>query len=64
MINTNSKAPVHVRLLDAAGRLAEGLNNAPVSTQFKMGGKLTSGIYFAEVIQGRERVVVKLIKQK
>jgi len=63
MISTNRKAPIHVRLFDAAGRLAEGLNNAPVSTRFTMGSKLTSGTYFAEVIQGNERVVVRLIKQ-
>jgi len=60
---TNKKTPVHVRLFDAVGRLAEGLNNAPVGASFTMGEKLGSGVYYAEVLQGKERVVVKLIKQ-
>jgi hypothetical protein len=62
-VSTPKKIPVHVRLIDEAGRLVEGLNNAPVGTQFKMGEKIISGIYFAEVIQGKERVILKLIKQ-
>ncbi len=63
MINTEKKLPVHVRIMDEYGRAVEGRDNAPVGSAFTMGNKLISGIYFAEVLQGKERVVIKLIKQ-
>ena len=62
-IHTQKKVPVHVRLIDESGRVVEGRDNAPVGTAFTMGAKLITGIYFAEILQGKERVVVKLIKQ-
>ena len=62
-IHTQKKIPVHVRLIDESGRIVEGRDNAPVGTAFTMGAKLITGMYFAEILQGKERVVVKLIKQ-
>ncbi|MDE3251199.1 MAG: HYR domain-containing protein [Bacteroidota bacterium] len=63
LIRTAAKAPVYLKMYDASGRLLEARNNAPVGTAFRMGEKLVSGNYYAEVIQGNERVVLKLIKQ-
>ncbi len=63
MITTARNAPVHLRLIDANGRVTEGVTNAPVNRMFTVGSKLVSGVYFAEVIQGQEKVVIKLIKQ-
>jgi hypothetical protein len=59
----DSKTPVHVRMLDGAGRVTETRNNVALSSSFKMGAQLIPGMYYAEVIQGKERVVLKLIKQ-
>jgi hypothetical protein len=64
VVSSKVKAPVSVRMIDAAGRYVEGLSNVPIGQTFKMGGKLLSGMYFAEVIQVNERVVLKLIKEK
>lgn len=63
VVTTVRKAPVHVRLLDNGGRAVESKSNAPIGTAFVMGEKLFSGVYYAEFIQDKERVVVKLIKQ-
>ena len=63
VVTTARKTPVYVRLIDGAGRTMESMNNAPVAAAFKMGGRLFDGVYYAEFIQGNERVVVKLIKQ-
>ncbi|MDB5231875.1 MAG: hypothetical protein JWN76_2680 [Chitinophagaceae bacterium] len=63
IVTTSKKTPVYVRIHDGAGRLVEGLDNVPVEAPFRMGGKLIAGIYFAKVMQGNERVVVKVIKQ-
>ncbi len=62
-IHTQKKIPVYVRLIDEYGRVIEGRDNAPIGTAFTMGVKLITGVYFAEILQGKERVVVKLIKQ-
>jgi hypothetical protein len=63
LIRSQKKLPVSVRLVDEFGRSVEAKDNAPVGAAFTMGAKLITGIYFAEIIQGKERVVVKLIKQ-
>lgn len=62
-ITTAAHAPVYLKIYDASGRLTEMKNNAPVGTAFNVGENLVSGNYYAEVIQGNERVVLKLIKQ-
>ena len=63
LIRSQKKLPVSVRLVDEFGRSVEAKDNAQVGAAFTMGAKLITGIYFAEIIQGKERVVVKLIKQ-
>ena len=63
IISSNSKLPVNVQIMDGAGRMMEAKSNAPIATNFRMGERLVSGMYYAIFIQGQERVVVKLIKQ-
>ncbi len=63
LVKTRNQLPVHIRMIDNYGRITESLQNAPVGKTFRMGERLMSGIYFAEVIQGKQRVVIKLIKQ-
>lgn len=62
MITSPGKLPVHIRLLNEAGKMEESRSNIQLGSAFTMGRILHSGVYFAEVIQGKERVVVKLIK--
>ena len=62
MITSPGKLPVHIRLLNEAGKMEESRSNIQLGSAFTMGRSLHSGVYFAEVIQGKERVVVKLIK--
>lgn len=63
LVKTGNQLPVHIRMIDNYGRITESMQNAPVGKTFRMGEKLVAGIYFAEIIQGKERVVIKLIKQ-
>jgi HYR domain/PA domain len=59
---SNSNEPITVRLTDVSGTVREQsqvINNA---SGIRVGANLTGGTYFAEVIQGTNRQVVKLIK--
>ena len=46
-----------------SGRVMEAHQYIPLHTPIKVGGELMAGLYFAEVVQGNDKVVVKLIKQ-
>lgn len=62
IVTSAGKLPVHIRLLNEAGQMQESRNNIQLGSAFTMGRSLHAGVYLAEVIQGKERVVVKLIK--
>jgi hypothetical protein len=45
------------------GRIMEAHQNIPLNTPLRVGGELVAGLYIAEVVQGGDRISVKLIKQ-
>ena len=55
------KDKVTVRMLDVFGKVME-IRTALIQQRFEMGYNLRPGIYYVEAIQGREKIVVKLIK--
>jgi hypothetical protein len=57
-----SNAPVTVRVLDVNGVVRSTTVMNPKSNTIKLGNNLKAGTYMAEVIQGNERKIVKLIK--
>jgi hypothetical protein len=64
VIKGNPASPVTVRVLDIFGRVVEKYEKIASTTVLKLGYKLRSGSYFAEVIQGSERKVVKIIMMR
>jgi hypothetical protein len=54
--------PVTIRIMDAAGREVEARRTMGSTGSIAVGDNLKAGIYFAEVTQGTERKVVKLVK--
>ena len=64
VIKGNQQNPVTVRVLDMFGRVVEKYEKMASTTVLKLGYKLRSGSYFAEVMQGGERKVVKIIKAR
>ena len=48
--------------MDANGRIVETLNKVLPSSYITVGSRYLPGIYFAEIIQGKERKVVRLVK--
>lgn len=54
--------PVNIRITDISGRQVEQINRAASNTTIYAGEKLRPGVYFAEVVSGTERTVIKLVK--
>ena len=52
-----------VRVSDASGRLVEAKTNISLNTTLQVGQSYSRGIYYAQIIQGDKRMVVKLVKQ-
>lgn len=64
VINSNDATPVTVRIVDIAGRIVETHQRIASSGVLRVGQNWIAGSYFAEVIQGTQRKVVKLVKVK
>jgi hypothetical protein len=61
-IKSNSNNPVTVRILNANGRLMEQKEKITSNSTVKFGEGWVAGLYYAEVIQGDQRKLVKLVK--
>ncbi len=61
-VTSNSVEPITVRLMDVNGVVKEQRRVFSKTSSITVGANLVSGTYFAEVIQGTNRQVVKLIK--
>ena len=59
----NTKEMFQMRVLDVSGRIVETRNGLPANTSFDFGNNLQGGIYIVEVTQGKERQMLKLVKQ-
>ena len=53
---------VKVRVVDAAGRIVE-TKSIGAQQKVQVGGGYLPGLYYAEMVQGAKRVIVKLFKQ-
>lgn len=63
-IESSSEAPVSVRMMDVSGKTLSLRSNLSSNSTVRTGSELINGIYFAEVMQGNEKRVIKLIKLK
>jgi len=64
LVQTYSKELLQIRITDASGRVLENYSNVSPYSVIKIGDKFISGVYFAQVIQGKQSKVVKLVKAK
>ena len=60
---SNSDQALTIRLMDAQGRVVEIVKGASANGVVQIGRKFLPGIYFAEVLQGKQKKMLKLIKQ-
>ena len=62
-IQSKNKDKVKLTIMDIAGRVIEQRTDVPANSTLQIGSKYHPGMYFAEVMQGKDRVVLKLIKE-
>ncbi len=63
-IQTNKLDKINVRLFDIYGRVVESKNNLAGSQVLRVGSNLKAGSYLIEVIQGKHKAQLKLVKIK
>ena len=62
-IQSNSREVFQLRVLDVSGRIVETRNGMVANTTFHIGNNFQAGIYLIEVTQGKQKQILKLIKQ-
>jgi hypothetical protein len=61
-IQSSSVEPIQLKVSDAVGRVIENKAGLSASSSLRTGHNFQPGIYYAELIQGNRRVLVKLVK--
>jgi hypothetical protein len=62
IIDGDNKSPATIRVLNIFGQVVEKHEKIASHTAIRLGGTWTGGIYFAEIVQGDQRKLVKMIK--
>ena len=62
-ISSNSDEKLSIKVMDVQGRTVEQLSGINANGTLQVGMKFIAGVYFAEVLQGNQRKMVKLVKQ-
>ncbi len=60
--SSNSSERLSLRVVNELGTAIERKNNLPANGQIQIGSSYHSGIYFAEIMQGNQKRMVKLVK--
>jgi len=61
-LQSESELPVNLRILDLNGKEISRLGNLSANSIIRIGDNLRTGFYLAEIVQGQERKIVKLVK--
>jgi hypothetical protein len=62
-VKSGDSHPVTVRILDLLGRLVDIRSNVTTNSTLNLGHAYRPGIYYVEVLQGKEKRMLKLVKQ-
>ncbi|HEY1115312.1 MAG TPA: Calx-beta domain-containing protein [Chitinophagaceae bacterium] len=63
VLQGNDRSPVTIKVTDASGRLVDAKAGITPNSTLHIGSNYRPGVYHAEVVQGQERVNLKLVKQ-
>ena len=61
-VSSDKKQRMVIRVMDVNGRIMEQFDQLKEGQTLQIGGAYRQGLYFAELIQGKQRKVVRLIK--
>jgi hypothetical protein len=59
---STSSQPISFKVTDVTGKVIETRSNLPANGMFYIGSNYAPGMYFLQVIQGRQSEVLKLVK--
>ncbi len=59
---SNNPNAIQLRVFNVLGKVVEVRNNVAANATLQLGQNYRPGMYYAEVVQGKERVIIKLIK--
>ncbi|KAA9038219.1 T9SS type A sorting domain-containing protein, partial [Ginsengibacter hankyongi] len=62
-LKSASNEKVSITVVDIMGRTVEQRSNVPANSTLQLGNSYHPGIYFAQVVQGKDMVLLKLIKE-
>ena len=63
-ITSGNSEPVIMKIYNSEGRLVESKNNILPNSTIQVGSRYLPGLYYGEIIQGKQRVALKFIKLK
>jgi hypothetical protein len=63
-VRGSNDLPVTVKIMDIFGRVVERHDRVAANTVLKVGGRWTNGSYYAEIIQGDQRRIIKILKAR
>ncbi len=63
-LESKYETPVNMRVMDGRGRVVDARSKIGANSTIQIGHNYSSGVYYAELIQGSKRKVVQLIKGK
>ena len=62
-LKSNKKESITIKVRDVAGRMIEKRTNIQANSTLQIGNHYAKGVYFAEIRQGTEKVILQLIKE-
>jgi len=63
-IRGRNELPVTIKIMDMFGRVVERHERIAANTVLKVGSRWTNGSYYAEIIQGDQRRIIKILKAR
>jgi len=63
LLNSQSHEKFKITVVDVTGRLVEQKTDVLANSTLQLGSKYHPGVYIAEILQGKDKVVLKLIKE-
>jgi hypothetical protein len=63
LIGEQSANRLQLKVMDLLGRTIETKKEIPANTSFRIGSRLRPGTYFIELMQGKQRRIIGLIKE-
>jgi hypothetical protein len=61
-LSSPDNRPVALRITDYLGRVVENRGNVPANGTLRIGHGYQAGVYFAELIQGGRKIMVRIVK--